>query len=272
VRRCSAASSIQAHRLTLEPDLFFIGDNSQKTLNTFHGAVIAGTATRFHFVACRSGDIVGTAGNPQAFGIVVNNGAADHYSIIGCSLGGNMSGGLFDGGTGTHKVILGNTPHLDVLLNELVINATGSDVDTAQPWLPSAGGVAVEAGGVWKASCTCRVPRASTATPPASLFGGTATARLLRGIAECKEGEDDLLAGASWVRFSSASAVVVKAASVDAAEQAVVSVTGLLVVNAAGTFIPQFQYSAAPGGAPSILAGSRFKLTRRRGNVLGTWS
>jgi hypothetical protein len=31
--------------------------------------------------------------------------------------------------------------------------------------------------------------------------------------------------------------------------------------NAAGTFTPQIKYDAAPGGAPTILANSYFRLT-----------
>lgn len=49
-------------------------------------------------------------------------------------------------------------------------------------------------------------------------------------------------------------------ASVSATEVITVYLNGVLRTNTAGTLIPQIRYSAAPGGAPTILANSFFKL------------
>jgi hypothetical protein len=46
-------------------------------------------------------------------------------------------------------------------------------------------------------------------------------------------------------------------------------------VNAAGTLIPQFQYSAAPGSAPTIKRGSWFRLQPIGSGTVdsqGTWN
>jgi hypothetical protein len=51
-------------------------------------------------------------------------------------------------------------------------------------------------------------------------------------------------------------------------------VKGTARVNAAGTFIPQFKYSAAPGGAPTVKRGSWFRLQPVGNRTVvsqGTW-
>jgi hypothetical protein len=45
---------------------------------------------------------------------------------------------------------------------------------------------------------------------------------------------------------------------------------GSVLVNVGGTFIPQFQFSAAPGGSPTIQANSYFRLTPVTAS--GVWS
>jgi hypothetical protein len=50
---------------------------------------------------------------------------------------------------------------------------------------------------------------------------------------------------------------------------------GIVRINAAGTFIPQFQYSAAPGGAPTIQQNTFFmlrKLGSGSATTQGTWA
>jgi hypothetical protein len=47
---------------------------------------------------------------------------------------------------------------------------------------------------------------------------------------------------------------------------------GVLKVNAGGTFIPSVTYSAAPGAAPSLLAGSYIFVQPLVSNLVGNWS
>lgn len=48
--------------------------------------------------------------NKQSWGIVVATGASDYYIITNNLLDGNITGGLSDAGTGTHKTVTGNLP------------------------------------------------------------------------------------------------------------------------------------------------------------------
>ncbi len=94
------------------------------------------------------------------------------------------------------------------------------------------------------------------------LFGGTAT---LTAIAYALTSINSTSTAASlssdvnaWSAV--ATAFVATAANATAAEHTILRVEGTVRVNAGGTFIPQFSYSAAPGGAPTVGIGSMIRL------------
>lgn len=90
-------------------DIIFDG-NIVAMNNQFNGPYpgiefLAG-ATRFQVNNNRVGNLAGFGPfNAQNYGIVVGNGASDHYTITGNLTSGNTVGGVFDGGTGTNKVV-----------------------------------------------------------------------------------------------------------------------------------------------------------------------
>jgi hypothetical protein len=68
---------------------------------------------------------------------------------------------------------------------------------------------------------------------------------------------------------------VVKAASTSATENTIIWVRGHVRINGAGTFIPQFIYSAAPGGTTTVKKESFFLMAPIGTNtavVQGTWA
>ena len=74
---------------------------------------------------------------------------------------------------------------------------------------------------------------------------------------------------------TAASALVVTAASTSGTENITVIIRGVVRTNTAGTFTPQLQYSAAPGGVPTILANSYLRLIPVGTNSVasvGNWS
>ena len=74
---------------------------------------------------------------------------------------------------------------------------------------------------------------------------------------------------------TTASLLTVTAASTDTTENITVTIKGIVRTNAAGTFTPQIQYSSAPGGAPTILKNSYFKMTPVGNSTVasvGNWS
>lgn len=68
------------------------------------------------------------------------------------------------------------------------------------------------------------------------------------------------LGAVSRIYGTGATATVVTAASTSTTENITVVLKGIIKTNAGGTFTPQIQYSAAPGGAPTVLANSYIKL------------
>lgn len=106
-------------------------------------------------------------------------------------------------------------------------------------------------------------------------FGGTATLTSIRYLCQSNVGQTAALLPQSAAVGESAAAVVIKAASTTASEQITIYIWGHVRINAGGTFIPQFKYSAAPGGAPTVKANSYFRLTPIGDNAVvsqGTWT
>ncbi len=162
-------------------------------------------------------------------------------------------------------------------------NQTGTDVNTAQPWFPGGGatGLNVLAStayffeGVLSASRTA----GTTSHTIGMNFGGSATITSIAYWAHITQSDT-----ATWSANGSGSGTYQEVAtnvtlnftaSTSANQVFVIRVSGIVRVNAAGTFIPNFQYSAAPGGAPTIRANSWFKMRPVGTNSVlsvGNWS
>jgi hypothetical protein len=85
----------------------------------------------------------------------------------------------------------------------------------------------------------------------------------------------NVLGAVSRIYATGATGTAVTAASTSATENITVKISGIVRTNAAGTFTPQIQYSAAPGGAPTILANSYLKLVpvgSSTVSAIGNWS
>lgn len=168
-----------------------------------------------------------------------------------------------------------------VLMKALAADDTGGqNVNTAQPWFPTAGGVTVEASSSYYFEGTLRTTRAAGATSHTTgmLFGGTATLTGIHYAVKVRTGDADGTASSTnQIFIAVATNTTVKAASTSTTEVSHFEVDGIVRINAAGTFIPQFQYSAAPGGAPTVKAGTFFAMYKINGdnNAVtfgGTWA
>lgn len=183
---------------------------------------------------------------------------------------------LFIAGQGWLVLAAASSGFGDVLLRILDSAGTGTNGTAAQNWFGTNGAVAVEAGVVYDFEGMLSMTRAAGTTSHTTslLFGGTATLTSILWKAQTKTGDTTASATDNGITARVATATVVKAASTSATEEFIMWVRGTIKVNAAGTFIPQFSYSAAPGGAPTINLGSFFKLVKRGAgfNTKGTWT
>lgn len=164
----------------------------------------------------------------------------------------------------------------DVIERRLDAAQTGQNIATVQPWIPTNGAPNVEAGVVYDLEGLLSLTRSAgvTSHTTAISFGGTATLTSILWDSRTNTGDTLANAAKNGAGGKSAASVVVKAASVSASEEIMLRVDGTVKVNAAGTFIPQFTYSAIPGGAPTVNVGSFFTLTKKGVgfNTKGIWA
>lgn len=148
----------------------------------------------------------------------------------------------------------------------------GQNVATAQPWFPTAGAVTL-AVGTYLIEGTLFTTRTAgvTSHTTAIQFGGTATLGVVDYDILASTGDANSLVAENEIYGTSAAAVVAKAASTSATENSIFQIKGILTVTVAGTLIPQFIYSAAPGGAPTVKAGTFFRAILLS-NPTGTWA
>ena len=179
-------------------------------------------------------------------------------------------------GVGFFTLAAEGTGFGDVIERRLDVSQTGTNGLAAQNWFPTLGAAQVEAGVVYDFYGLLNLTRSAGVTSHTTslLFAGTATLTYILWRASCNTGDTLANAAQNHAAGRSAAAVVVKAASTSATEEISLLVQGSVKINAAGTFIPQFQYSAAPGGAPTIQPGSFFQLTKKGSgfNQKGTWA
>lgn len=68
-----------------------------------HGYNFSGGATHFRVNGARAGNVASRG--PNRFGVTVQGGASDFYTIAANDLSGNSNAALCDAGTGTHKIV-----------------------------------------------------------------------------------------------------------------------------------------------------------------------
>lgn len=100
----------------------------------------------------------------------------------------------------------------------------------------------------------------TTSHTVALLFGGTATFTSFGYMAVIANANGANLSNGQMVWATAATATTITGANVSATETVTVQLRGTIRSNAAGTLIPQFQYSAAPGGAMTMKTNSTLRI------------
>ncbi len=115
----------------------------------------------------------------------------------------------------------------------------------------------------------------STSHTLSTLFAVSSALTACSYTADTTSTASNILGTVSRIYATGSGATVVTAASTATNENITVVLKGVIRTGSATTFIPQIQYSSAPGGAPTILAGSYFKLTPIGSDTVvsvGNWS
>ena len=141
---------------------------------------------------------------------------------------------------------------------------TANDSASAQKVFnsPTNGAITLDAATTYMFEGVYYITRAlgSTSHTLSTLFalGGTLTS--ITYTADATSTTGNVLSAVSRIYGTSPTALVVTGASTSTTENITVVLKGMVRTNTAGTFTPQIQYSAAPGGSPTILKNSYFKL------------
>lgn len=160
----------------------------------------------------------------------------------------------------------------------LTADFVGTDVNTAQPFFSTAQDViTLSALTSYEFEAVISMSRiaGTTSHTIGILFGGTATFTSIGYSADTTSTTGNALGTVSSIYAVAATSTVVTAASTTATENNIFKLKGIMRINAAGTVIPQFIFSAAPGGVPTIRANSYFKLTPLGSNTvasIGNWA
>jgi hypothetical protein len=169
-----------------------------------------------------------------------------------------------------------------VIVTEQIVtltgNRAGSNVNTAQDVFDSANNLVTLDGSTtyeFEAQYSFERSAGSTSHTTNILFGGTATYTSIGYLATTGTVGGAGIAAAQQIRVGVATATAVTAASVSTTENCTIKLRGIMRINAGGTVIPQIQFSAAPGGAPTFHANSFFRCWPIGTNAViavGNWS
>lgn len=172
------------------------------------------------------------------------------------------------------KVRLGSqTMGLTRLYKTLTADAAYTSGTAAQNWFPSAGGVTLQAATSYLFDGQLLQTNGTVSHTVGLSFAGTATLTSIAYIADASAGAVNTTTTTSnRTMVTQATNTVVTAAITTAGTQ--IRVRGVVRINAGGTFIPQFTFSASPG-AGNNLANTNFMLLPIGDNTtvsIGTWA
>jgi hypothetical protein len=150
----------------------------------------------------------------------------------------------------------------DTIFRCLSADLAGANVATAQAFFSGLSAINLLAATTYEFELLANVTRAAgtTSHTTSTLFGGTATIASIDYIASVGNPTGNVIGPSSDVMVNVATAFPVTAANAVATENLRIWLRGIIRTTAAGTLIPQFQYSVAPGGAPTIKRSALIKL------------
>jgi hypothetical protein len=156
------------------------------------------------------------------------------------------------------------------IIRALTADAVGTNVATAQPLLPGAAAINLAAATSYEFRALAEISRAAGTTSHTTgvLFGGTATLTSIDYTARISNPTGNVLGAVQEIRGLSAALLVLTAANIVATEDLRIELIGVVRTTLAGTFIPQFQYSAIPGGVPTVKRNSFIRLTPLGSNTV----
>ena len=153
-------------------------------------------------------------------------------------------------------------PYSQIIFTSTSADFTGTNVNTAQPVFNTTEDVlTVTANVAYLVEAYYHIHTTGTSAHTLGLlFGGTATYTNIDGTYFSTNQATEVLGALSAINFAAATVVQVSASLSSASHHAII-INGIIRVANAGTIIPQYQWSSAPGVAGVTLRGSFLRLT-----------
>lgn len=163
-----------------------------------------------------------------------------------------------------------------IIFTSTTADFTGTNVNTAQPVFNTTEDVlTVPASTSYLMRAVYHIHTTGTTSHQLGiLFGGTATITSIGYSAQATNAATEVLGADSTIWVATAAVTNVSPATATATHHTV-RLEGIVRINAAGTFIPQYQWSAAPGVAGVTLQNSFFMLMPIGSNTVaavGNWA
>jgi len=145
----------------------------------------------------------------------------------------------------------------------LAADFTGTDVNTAQPLLPSATDTfTLTDDTTYLMQAVLYISTTGTTSHQLGfLFAGTATLESIGYTLASTQTAAMATIGQRNARWVDVATVINSNSAIASASHHNVTIEGLVRVTTGGTFIPQYQWSAAPGAAGVVKKNSSFRLT-----------
>jgi len=143
-----------------------------------------------------------------------------------------------------------------------VLVHTLSDTTSAQQVFSTPGYVSLAASTTYQFEAVYYIVRAAgtTSHTTSTLFNASSALLNIAYTADVTTSTGVALTAVNRIYGTATTALVVTAASSSATENLVITLKGIMRTSAATDVTPQFQYSAAPGGAPTVLTNSYIKF------------
>ena len=162
----------------------------------------------------------------------------------------------------------------DDLIRVHASDVAGANDSSTQQWFPANGAVTLTANSTYQFEGVLRVTSTSAGSHTFRMgFGGTVTTTRIMFHAIASVHAADAVATQQGGSRETTTQVAATGAILQGEND--ITVHGIIVVTTAGTLIPQWSFSAAPGGTISIRRGTHFILRRLGDNNFasqGTWS
>lgn len=195
------------------------------------------------------------------------NTGASTYKLWSCLL---RAGESLEYIEGIGWFVLADSNAAGDIIKVLTADDTGGTAgNSVQPWFPTNGTLTVPAATTYRMEGLLKITSGATSHSTGLSIGGTATLTSLDYYAQAhRSAADTIISVFSGIHIASAANATVDVAGTQAAHY--ILINGILRINAAGTIIPQFTFSANPTGTITIKRNSFFRLRAIGDNTLAT--